>query len=158
MASFDTTHYGLQKPTRANTSRNATPNITDGEVTYARIPYTLAGTEASNDTINLCILPAGAIPMPGVSSVTCSQDPGTTLTLDIGNANDPDGWADGIVLSSGGQVACTNTAIPAWATTNHQLVPDTGSGNCVIYATVASANTLTAGTVLMFTLGYKLNK
>lgn len=157
MASFDSTQYGLQKPTRANTSRAATANIGDGTVEYALIPYTLATTETANDTINLCILPAGAIPVPALSSVVCSGDPGTTLTLDIGTAQDPDGWADGMTLSSGGQVACTNTAVPAFATTNTQLTADTGSGSAVVYATVASANSLSAVT-LFFVLAYKRNK
>ena len=157
MASFDTSLYTAQKPTRTNTSRAAAPNVGDGSVEFITVPYTLATTETAADTINLCILPAGVIPVPALSSVVCSADPGTTLTLDIGTAQDPDGWADGMTLSSGGQVACTNTAVPAFATTNTQLTADTGSGNAVVYATVASANTL-SGVTLLFVLAYKRNK
>jgi hypothetical protein len=160
MAEFNSTVYTAQKATRANPSRLATQNSASGTIQVAKIPYTLAATEVANDTINLCVLPAGAIPLPELSSVVCSADPGTTLTLDIGNADNPDGWADGIVLSAGGQVACTNTAIPAWVA-DTPIVTDSGfatAGSAVIYATVASANTLTASVVLYFNLAYKLAK
>jgi hypothetical protein len=160
MAEFNTAAFNAQKSDRTNTSRLLTQNIVSGDVEFALIPYTLAGTETANDTINLAILPADAIPLPHLSSVTCSADPGTTLTLDIGNADNPDGWADGIVLSAGGQVACTNTAIPAWVAAT-PLVADSGfanAGSAKIYATVASANTLTASVVLYFLLAYKRAK
>ncbi len=160
MAEFTTAVYTAQKPDRSNSSRLAPKNSASGDVEFALIPYTLVATEAAADTINLCILPVDAIPLPHLSSVTCSADPGTTLTLDIGNADNPDGWADGIVLSAGGQVACTNTAIPAWVAAT-PLVADTGfanAGSAKIYATVASANTLTVDVVLYFLLAYKRAK
>lgn len=156
MASFDSTQYAKQKPTRANTSRNATENISDGSVEFATIAYTLAGTETANDTINLCILPAGAIVVPQLSSVF-SADPGTTLTLDIGTAADADAFADGITLSSGGRVEFTSGTAPA-ALTPTGLTADTGSGNAVVYATVASAASLTASVVLHFLIAYKRNR
>lgn len=157
MATFNSAQYALQVSTRANPSRLAPPNVASGDVQYAVIPYALAGTEDVADIVNLCVLPQGAIPIPQLSNVVCSADPGTTLTLDIGTAANPDGWADGIVLSSGGQVACTNTAIPAWVTQT-PIVPDTGKGTADVYATVASASTLTADVVLTFTLAYKLGR
>lgn len=161
MPTFETTVYAAQDPTRENPSRLATQNSASGEVEFATIAYTLVGTEDAADIINLCVLPVGAIPVPQLSNVTCSADPGTTLTLDIGTAANADGWADGIVLSSGGQVACTNTAIPAWVAPT-ALTADTSSfatqGSAVVYATVASASTLTADVVLYFTLAYKRAK
>jgi hypothetical protein len=154
MPEFNTSLYDLQKPDRVNPSRLARQNIASGTVEFAVIPYTLAGTEAANDTINLMVLPEDCIPIPALSSVVCGADPGTTLTMDIGTTADPDGWADGIVLSSGGQVACTNTAIPAWVTQT-PITPDAGSGNAVVRATVASASSLTAAVVLTFILAFK---
>lgn len=154
MPTFNTTNYTAQKEARDNPSRLAPQNVASGSVEFAVIPYTLAATEAAADIINLMLLPAGSIPLPQLSSVTCSADPGTTLTLDIGTADDADGLADGIVLSAGGQVACTNTAIPAWMTQT-PAVADSGSGNAVLYATVASAATLTAAVVLTFTIAFK---
>jgi hypothetical protein len=157
MPTFDSTQYTAQKADRTNTSRLASPNVSSGDVQYAMIPYTLAGTEAAADIINLCVLPSGVIPVPALSRVVCSADPGTTLTVDIGTADNADGWADGIVLSAGGIVECASATMPAWLAKT-TLVPDTGSGNAVVYATVASAASLTASVVLYFLLAYKVGK
>jgi hypothetical protein len=154
MATFETSHYAASKPDRTNSSRLAPANVASGQVEFAVIPYTLAGSEAANDIINLGILPEDVIPVPQLSRVVCSADPGTTLTLDIGTADNTDGWADGIVLSSGGVVECASATMPAWLAAT-ALVPDSGKGDAVVYATVASANTLTAAVVLYFVLAYK---
>lgn len=153
MAEFNTSIFAEQAEDRDNPSRLARPNVASGEVEFACIPYTLAGTEAANDIINLCLLPAGAIPIPQLSKVTCA-DPGTTLTLDVGNADDGDGFADGIVLSAGGSVEFTSGTAPAWLPQT-PLVADAGSGNSAIQATVASAASLTASVVLYFLLAWK---
>lgn len=153
MATFTTALFDAQDTARANTSRLAAPNIASGEIEFARIPYTLAGTEAANDVIKLGVLPAGAIPIPQLSEVF-SADPGTTLTLDVGTADDPNGFADTIVLSAGGKVNFTSGTAPAWLTQT-PVVPDSGSGNAVLYATVKSANTLTASVVLYFLIAFK---
>ena len=153
MATFETTQFAAQDPTRENTSRNAAANVSSGRVEYATIQYTLDGTEAAADVIKQCVWAPGIIPLPALSSVTCA-DPGTTLTLDVGSAANADGYADGITLSNGGQVAFTSGTVPEWITPT-ALVADTGKGYTVIYATVASAATLTASVVLTFTLAYK---
>lgn len=154
MPTFETTQFAAQDPTRENTSRNAPSNISSGTVEYATIQYTLAGTEAAADIVNLCVLQPGVIPLPSLSKVTCGADPGTTLTLDIGSSNDADGFADGITLSSGGQVEFTSGTAPAWLTPT-PLAADSGKGYTTIYATVASAATLTAAVVLTFTIAFK---
>lgn len=158
MPTFNTAIYNAQVATRANPSRLAAPNVASGDVQFAIIPYTLLGTEAAADIINLCVLPQGVIPVPALSSVTCSADPGTTLTLDIGTAANPDGLADGIVMSNGGMVHCATATMPAWLDAT-PVVPDAGAGTAALYATVASANTLsTSGVVLHFCIAYKLGR
>lgn len=160
MASFDSAHYALQKSTRANTSRNAPPNVASGEVEFAVIPYTIAGTEAANDTINLCVLPADVIPIPGLSSMVQSATVGTALTVDVGTAANDDGWGDAVAgLTTDGKVEFTAAAhtAPAWNEAT-ALVADTGSGNAIVYATVKTATSLTAGTILYFILAYKRGK
>lgn len=162
MATFNTNNYNLQKPDRTTSiTRLATPNVNSSDVIFARIPYTLAGTESAADTINLGYVPAGAIPLPELSKVTCSGDPGTTLTLDVGTAQDADGWARGITMSSGGQVEATSGTMPAFMAET-ELTADTAAGslpgNVKVYATVASAASLTASTILYFILAYKLPK
>lgn len=124
---------------------------TGARVLYAYPVYTLAGTEAANDVIKLFDLPAGAEIVPELSSVTCSADPGTTLTLNVGDAADTDRYAAGIVLSAGGQVAFTNTAIPAAVGTKYLPTAETE-----ISAIVASANTLTAAVKLCFAIAYRI--
>jgi hypothetical protein len=157
MPTFNTANFAAQVATRANPSRLAAPNVASGDVQFAIIPYTLLGTEAAADVINLCVLPQGVIPVPALSSVTCSSDPGTTLTLDIGTAANPDGLADGIVLSSGGMVHCATATMPAWLDAT-PVVPDAGAGTAALFATVATAATLTAGVVLHFCIAYKLGR
>lgn len=158
MATFETSVYAAAKPDRSNPSRLAQPNNASGNVEYVRCKYTLLGTEAAADKINLCVLPYDQIPLPGHSFVF-SADPGTTLTMDIGTAADPDGWADGLVLSNGGKIDCLggSTPAPAWVEST-PLVADTGAlnvaGSAAVYATIVSANTLTPGVVLYFTLAY----
>lgn len=160
MPTFNTAVYNVQKPDRANPSRLADPNTASGNLEYVIVPYTLLGTEVANDIINLCILPVDAIPLPQLSHVY-SADPGTTLTAHVGTAADVDGWANGLVLSAGGRVEFTSGTAPQWLTKT-PLVADTGAlntaGSAVVFATVASANTLTPGVVLYFALAYMKQK
>lgn len=154
MPTFNTALYNLQKSDRANTSRLAAPNVASGSVEFAVIPYTADGTETAADVINLCVLPAGVIPLPQLSKVTFSADPGTTLLLDVGTADNLDGWADGITCSSGGQVEMGSPAA-AWLAQT-PLVPDAGAGNAVVKATLAATSaTITAAVTWYFTLAYK---
>ncbi len=154
MATFTTGTYDAQNPNRNNISRLLDKNIASGEVEFAVVQYALAGTEAANDVIDLCILPAGVTPVPQLSKITCGADPGTTLTMHVGTAAAASGWINGAVLSAGGEVSADTTNIATWVTPT-PLAADAGSGNAVVFATVASANTLTASTVLTFLLAFK---
>jgi hypothetical protein len=151
----------LDDPARANTSRLAPANISSGHIEFARIEYPLtAGTdEAAADLINLCRLPVGAIPIPELSFLTCIGDPGTAFTVDVGTAANPDGWGDGVALTATGKVEFTAAAhtAPEWLTPT-PLVADTGQKTALVYATVVTSTSPTAGIVLIFTLAYKLNK
>src|SRR5205085_1442778 len=111
MTIYQTTLHAAQDADRLNPARLPAPNQAGGAVQLAVVPYALDGDEAADDKIQLCVLPAGAIPIPGLSFVD-AEDPGTTLTADIGYASDPDALADGITLSSGGQVAFTSGTMP----------------------------------------------
>lgn len=160
MATFETTAYAAQKPTRANTSRNLAAGVSDGTVEFATFSYTLAGTEAANDIINLCVLPSGVIPVPGLSRWVQSATAGTSFIVDIGTSNNDDGWGDQVTaLATDGIVefgAAAHTP-PAWNTPTN-LVADSNSGNAVVFATVRTATSPSAGCVLNFILAYKRNK
>jgi hypothetical protein len=125
----------------------------NGKLTLATAHVTLTGATAAADLLEIIpasLLPIGAVVVPQLCSVTCS-DPGTTLTLDIGYAANPDAYADGIVLSSGGQIAFTSGTKPAAVAVPVRI---TGEADA-IYATVASADTVTNATVLTFIIAYR---
>lgn len=123
--------------------------VNGATVKTLNVQYTLLGTEAAADTLALAYLPKNVRLLREGSWVT-SLDPGTTLTLDIGTVADPDIYADGIVLSAGGGINFASAVAGAAA----NLVPLVTTDNTLIQATIASANTLTAGVILYFTLSY----
>jgi hypothetical protein len=130
-------------------SAGADSFVTGAPLLYANLTYTLAAL-AANDVIELFNLPPGAEIVPQLSHVT-SADPGTTLTLDIGDAGDADRYADGISLNSGGQVAfCSGTLPVAYATPFHD------NKETMIRALVTAATTITAGVKLVFTIAYRI--
>jgi hypothetical protein len=155
MATFNTTLYVAQDEDRVNPARLPAPNQAGGAVQLAVVPYALAGTEAAADKINLCVLPAGAIPIPGLSFVDCQETAtgvGAALTVDIGYASNPDALADGIALTSGGRVTFDSATMPADA-----LVPaGLGTSDTSLVATVASATGLTAAAKVVFHIAYKV--
>lgn len=161
MASADSAHYALQKSGRARTGLQAPPNISEGAIQYAVIPVSFAGTESANDTVNLCQLPPGIIPLPSLSYVDVLGDPGTTLTVDIGTAADTDGWCDGANVAAVGLVNCVTPAVPAFANAglNAGLSADSGDddGLVTVMAKWATVGTNTAAT-LVFYLAYKLGR
>lgn len=136
----------------ANISNNIIPgDDIAGLVLYATAIYTLAGTEAAADTIELVDIPADAVIVPQLSHVTASTDPGSALVLDIGDKDDADRYADGITLSTGGQVAFTSGTMPVAATAPFR---DSASPIRVI-AEVKTATSLTADVVLSVTIAYR---
>jgi hypothetical protein len=157
MPTFATAFYTATKEARLATGRLGASNISSGTVEYAVIPYVLAGTEAAADVINLCLLPAGVIPVPELSKMVCMSDPGTAFTVKIGTAADDDGWAVSLAATVAGAVETliSGGTAPAWMVTPTPLVADTGSGNAIVKATVSTATAITATTVIHFILAYK---
>jgi len=124
-----------------------------GVLLHAIANVTVPSTLAANDILEIippALIPVGAVLVPQLCSVT-SADPGTTLTLDIGDAANPDRYADGIVLSAGGIVGfCSALPVPAGVAAPFRLTEQLG-----IQALVVSANTITDATVLTFLLVYR---
>lgn len=140
----------------AKDSVNISDKVVDGDRTgglllLATAVVTLSGSTATNDTIQLVDLPAGAVPVPQLSHVTASADPGTDLELNIGTSDDEDLLADGLVLSSGGQVAFTAGTMPAGAITPTRTVANTR-----VFATVTDADAVNASVKLVFTIAYRI--
>jgi len=123
-----------------------------GVVLLATIRYTLTGSEAASDTIQLVDLPLGAVVVPQNSYCTCA-DPGTTLTLNVGDASSATRYASGIVMSAGGQVGFASGTLPAAVATPYRIAT---TANQRLVCTVASAATLTAAVVVVFTIAYRV--
>lgn len=155
MATFKSTLVTKQEAARTKPSSG----LRDGDDAFgilmlATASVTLTSATAAADIIQIVppeLIPVGAVVVPQLCSVT-SADPGTTLTLDIGDAADADRYADGIVLSAGGQVGfCSALPNPASVAAPFRLTEQ-----AVIQATVlAGASTITDGTVLTFIIAYR---
>jgi hypothetical protein len=124
---------------------------TGGIVLLATAIVQLDASLVAGNTIQLLDLPAGAVIVPQLCSVTPSANPATTLTLDVGDSGDADRYADGIVLNGVGQVMFSSAApYPAAVT-----VPFRPTASTRIYATVVSAAAV--GSVkLAFAIAYRV--
>lgn len=153
MATLKTANYLLQAADRANTSRRSSLNVASGEIEVAVIPYTLTGAEATNDILNLCVLPAGAVP---VLHLCCINNiaAGTALTAKVGTAADDDGLFIAAAIQAAGTKQMLTAAPPAWVVPT-PLVADTGSGNAIVFATLTLVTTPTAGVTVYFNIAYK---
>jgi hypothetical protein len=122
------------------------------------IDVTMSASETATSTIDLIELPVGAIVLPELSYIIVDDAFGATaLTLDVGDAVDPDRYADGVdVLALGKKSFIDSTTVPAGLTTRHECV-NTGTASTtttLIIATVATSTTPAAGTFKV-TLAYK---
>jgi hypothetical protein len=96
MASTNSSTYAalLARNTSGTGKSNASVSFYDTLVT---IP---AGA-AAEDTVNLFTIPAGVTIDPTSISLY-AEDPGTTLTVDIGFSDNPDSLVDGLDVAAGG--------------------------------------------------------
>lgn len=113
------------------------------QVTMVPITWEIPAGAAAADTVNLVSLHPGQYIVPSLCWVEC-ENPGTTLTLDIGDtddttAADPDRYVDGLNVSAGGGFAWTA------ADGVHTLTPYVIQKECVLQATLATAASLTTG-------------
>ena len=92
--------------------------------------------DAANDTANLFIVPAGYRAVPNLWHIDC-EDLGTTATLHIGTAADPDCIAASVDVKDAASVDATGGV--EW------LTPTTTTKATTFIATLATAASLTAG-------------
>ena len=127
---------------------------TQGDLVVIERVYALLGTEAAAEIINICRNYPEMRFVPHLSAVI-AENPGTALVIDIGDDLDADGYADGMVLSSGGTVLFS-----AGTSVRNQdpvITTDDGTQGDWIYATVVTATTLTAAAELRFFLVFAVN-
>lgn len=134
------------------TTRNAFPPVQNAHTNQIDVTYTLTGSEATGDLINLAAIPAGVRIIPEKISVFCA-DPGTTLKLDIGDtdastAADDNRYVAALDVSAGGFF--WGGSAPGVAVTTRY----TTASSCWLQAKVNTAATLTAAVVIRITVPY----
>jgi hypothetical protein len=153
MATFKSSLVTKQEAARTKPSAG----LRDGDEAFGILMLATASVVitgiAANDIIEIIppeLVPVGAVVVPQLCSVM-SNDPGTTLTLDIGDAVDPDRYGDGLNLNAGGLVNfCSALPTPDGVHNPFRLTEQ-----AVIQALVVAANAITGGTILTFIIAYR---
>lgn len=125
-----------------------------GHLLYLIATYTMLGTEAAGDKINIGKLP-GCIIDPSHSTVV-GDGVATTATLDVGDddvagvgaAADGDRYADGLDVAAAGVDRFDSIAAAA------RLTPYALGAGSIIIGTFATLDTPVAGKKLVFRIGY----
>ena len=129
---------------------------TQGDLVSIRRTYALLGTEAATEIINICRNYPEMHLKEHLSAVN-AENPGTALVIDIGDAADADGYADGLVLSAGGTILLSSAPGVRMFTPVITDDRDSGGQGEWIYATIATATSLTAAQKLVFELVFAAN-
>jgi hypothetical protein len=157
MAKLKSTLIAAQEATATGISNGITNgDDLSGLVLYATTHYVITAGDATNDTIELADLPPGAVPIPQLSDVCASADPGTTYTLDVGDDGDADRYAAGLALgalATGGRLGF----VPAAG------APPAGVGSPYrdnakptrVRAKLTTVSAPAAGVKLTFTIAYR---
>jgi hypothetical protein len=169
MATWNTPLYTSQIPAAGASEAVNYPlaKIARGKLRIVRAVYTLVNTEAANDLIQLTMLQPGDRVLPEYSKIV-SENPGTTLTLQIGDsvtANRYSGtltlsnttldafWSSSLGATSGASVfASADITVPAYtgATPPQPVPPANATDQTIVIAKILSAAALTAGKRIVF--------
>lgn len=153
MATSNSAVYAKQiAPTMGNRNSRMLENA---KVFFATVAYTMLGTEAAGDILNLIKLPQGSIIVPGLSRII-AEAIATTATVDIGDddvagvgaAADADRYADGLDVAAAG-VDLFDSIIAA-----ARLTPYTLGADSIITLTWATMNTPVAGKKIQVQIAY----
>lgn len=134
------------------TPRSLPLNIYGGAtLRFVQVTYTLLGTEANTETVDIANLVKGEIVVPELSYVV-NEDCGTALTITIGDDDttaDADRYATAINLGSASTTRLSGGVA--------SLTPYALTGDCYLKATFGSVNTLTAGAKITFKIAIASN-
>jgi hypothetical protein len=140
-----------------NVRNRNSADLTNGDVRYAEATYTTTGTEAaSGDTIEVAVLPVGAVPMPELWRVSNEASLGGSAVAipKIGDADNDDRYsATSISLNS--STAGSTAVTPAIATSVLPRYTVTEATQRVV-AAITRTNAVTAGKKISFLIAYKL--
>jgi len=121
-------------------------SVVSGDLLHAHGVHTVAGTDATSDTIRLVYLPAGTWVLPELCSVV-NEAMGTAYTVTIGDEVDPDRFSAALDIKAAGT--------KAFAGGVESLTPVKLTEPTWITATATSVTTPTAGNVAKFNIAYK---
>jgi hypothetical protein len=149
----DTFYLGQLSALTDGSERPTKSPLNGGTLHSIRVAYTLTDAEATNDTLNLCYLPKGALVHRNLSYIELI-DPGTgTLTVDVGTSSNGDCYADGIALSAGGSISFGSTVLVTGGDLASSVL--TTTDNTLVILTCASASGELAGTIYV-TITYSI--
>jgi hypothetical protein len=127
-------------------------NETGGKLRTFLVEDIISGTDATSDTKKILRLPKGFTMIPSLSYVTL-EDPGTTLTLDLGDndtaGTDADRYCNDLVLSSGGNVGLAS-ALGTFGVAATR--PFKTTSECDLTATYVSVSTPTASAKILYVI------
>ena len=132
-------------------------DLTHGDVRFAEATYTATGTEAaSGDTIEVAVLPVGAVPVPELWRVAneASMGGSSIAIPTIGDASDADRYSAtsiSVNSSTAGSAAVTAN-VTASVLPRHTVTEATQR----VVAAITRTNALTAGKKISFLIAYKL--
>lgn len=131
--------------------------LTHGDVRFAEATYTATGTEAaSGDTIEVCVLPVGAVPLPELWRVSNEASMGGSVIAipTLGDAADADRYS-ATSISVNSSTAGSAAVTPAVATSVLPRFAVTEATQRVV-AAITRTNAVTAGKKISFLIAYKL--
>lgn len=155
MATNNSDLYAIQIAPTLRTRND--PQRETSPLRFIEALYTMLGTEAANDLINIAVGKPGMVIDPSHSTVvsdgvatTATLDVGDTDALGVGLAADADRYADGLDVAAAGVDRFDSIACAA------RLTPYKINSECIIQAKFATLATPVAGKKLRFRIGYLL--
>ena len=140
-----------------NVNNRNNSDLTHGDVRFAEATYTTSGTEAATgDTIEVAVLPVGAVPVPELWRVANEASVGGSVIAipTIGDASDADRYsATSISVNSSTAGSAAVTAAVATSVLPRYTVTEATQR---VVAAITRTNALTAGKKISFLIAYKL--
>ena len=140
-----------------NVRNRTNSDLTHGDVRFAEATYTATGTEAaSGDTIQVAVLPVGAVPVPELWRVANEASMGGSVIAipTLGDAGDADRYsATSISVNSSTAGSAAVTANVTASVLPRYTVTEATQR---VVAAITRTNALTAGKKISFLIAYKL--
>lgn len=144
MPKFYTDTAALQSPTPPKDDKRAQGSRATADVFMLVGTYTLLGSEAATDIIEIGTAPAGSRVIPHLCKVV-SEVPGTTFAGVIGDAADDDRYSTSLDIKAGGVFDFAGAAAGS-------LTPFHNSVNTPVLMKLSAASVLVVGRKITFYL------